>query len=56
MKNKARFKYNSSLLALLCSKCSTIIKVGSEFTEEEMLACKGLRYLKPQYCDKCKNT
>ena len=54
MKNKAKFKYNSGNLALLCSKCSVIIKEGYEFTKEEMLSCQGKKYLKPQYCDKCK--
>ena len=55
MKNKCHFVWNNSNLAIVCSKCGKIIKVGSEFTEEEMLACKGRKYLKPQYCDKCKN-
>jgi hypothetical protein len=53
MRNKAVFKWNNSNLALLCSKCSVIIKVGYEFTEEEHLACMRNKYLKPQYCEKC---
>ena len=55
MKNKAKFKYNNGNLALLCSKCSVIIKEGYEFTEDELLACQGKKYLKPQYCNKCKD-
>lgn len=53
MKNKAIFKWNSGNLALLCSKCNTIIKIGIDFTEEEHQACKGKKYLKPQYCESC---
>ena len=57
MKKKGIFKYNSGMLALLCSKCSKIIKVGSEFTEEEMEACcgKSSSYIPPQYCEQCKS-
>lgn len=51
---KARFKFNNGNLALLCSKCSVIIKEGYQFTEDELKACKGEKYLKPQYCEKCK--
>ena len=54
MKNKAKFKWNSGLLALCCSKCGVIIKVGSEFTEDERKACSTKKYLKPQYCEECK--
>lgn len=54
MKNKAKFKWNSGNLALLCSKCNRILKVGSEFTEDEIKACNGKKYLNPQYCEKCK--
>jgi len=54
MKGKAIFKFNSGNLALLCSACSKIIKVGYEFTEDEHKACKGEKRLKPQYCENCK--
>jgi len=54
MKNKAIFKYNSGLLALLCSKCRVIMKIGKDFTSEETKACQGKKYLSPQYCIKCK--
>jgi len=56
MKQKAVFKLNNANLALLCSECRKIIKVGSEFTEEEMNACIGKSgfHIPPQYCDKCK--
>lgn len=57
MKNKAIFKYNSGNLSLNCSKCSKIIKVGNEFTEEEMEACCGRAgfHIPPQYCEQCKS-
>ena len=51
MKNKAIFKYNSGLLALLCSECRTIIKTGIEFTDKERKACNDEVYLEPQYCE-----
>ena len=51
---RAKFKFNNGLLALLCTSCSKIIKVGSEFTEDERKACSVKKYLKPQYCEECK--
>jgi len=56
MKSKAVFKFNGGQGALLCSRCLVIIKIGLDFTEEEIKALKGDIYLKPQYCDKCKPT
>jgi hypothetical protein len=50
MEATAVFKFNGGNGALLCSKCSKIIKVGYEFTEEEVKAIKGEIKLKPQYC------
>ena len=55
MKNKAVFKYNGGNLALLCSKCKVIMKIGIQFTDEETKACQGKIYLPPQYCDTCKD-
>ena len=57
MKNKCVFKYNSGNLSLNCSKCSKIIKVGYEFTEEELKACQGKSgfHIPPQYCEQCKS-
>lgn len=54
---KAIFKFNNSLGALLCSGCRKIIKTGKEFTEEEWEAFRGdlHYYLPPQYCETCKN-
>jgi len=54
MKNKAKFKFNSGMLALLCSKCNKILKVGSEFSEDELKACHGKKHLPQQFCDNCK--
>ena len=51
---KAIFKFNSGNLALLCSNCRTIIKVGHEFTIEEQRAMLGEEELEAQYCTKCK--
>lgn len=55
MKNRAIFKFNNGNLALLCNRCRTILKEGSEFTKCEMKACKGLKPLPRQYCQTCKN-
>jgi hypothetical protein len=51
---KAIFKFNGGLGALLCSKCRVIIKTGRDFTEEEIKAIKGKIDMPPQYCDECK--
>ena len=51
--NKAIFKFNGGLGALLCNHCRKIIKIGHEFTEEENQAMKGKAELGPQYCDTC---
>ena len=53
MKGKAKFKSNSGLGALLCSKCSAIIKESRFFTDDEWSAFKGEKKLSPQYCDRC---
>lgn len=53
-KEKAIFKFNGGLGALLCSKCRVIIKIGKDFTPEEHKAIKGYIKLPPQYCNKCK--
>jgi hypothetical protein len=55
MEEKAIFKFNNGNLAILCSKCSKIIKAGFEFTDEEKSSCRGKSELPPQYCDKCDN-
>lgn len=51
---RAIFKFNSGLGALLCSKCKVIIKIGKDFNEIELKAARGEEYLEPQYCLKCK--
>ena len=54
-KEIAIFKYNGGLGALLCSKCRVIIKIGKDFTEQEIKAIKGeIKMPHPQYCEKCK--
>ncbi len=54
MKDKAKFRYNNGRLALICSKCSIIIKTGKDFTKDEKKACFDEVHLKPQYREKCK--
>jgi hypothetical protein len=53
--NKAIFKFNNGLAALLCSKCSKIIKIGQNFNEHELNALKGISNLPQQFCDSCSN-
>jgi hypothetical protein len=52
---KAIFKFNSSLGAILCSSCRKIIKIGKEFTDEEWKAFRGELDYPAQYCEKCNN-
>ena len=52
--DKAIFKYNGGLCALLCSSCRVIMKTGKDFTDEEMSVIKGYTKMPPQYCSKCK--
>lgn len=55
--DKAIVKFNNGSLALLCSDCYGIIKIGREFTKEELELTLGSdkNHLPPQYCEKCKN-
>lgn len=56
MEPKALIKFNGGLGALLCSCCRKIIKTGKDFNEEEIKYSKGeIDYMKPMYCDDCKN-
>ena len=50
----AIFKFNNGNGALLCSKCSVIIKTGIQYTAEERSAATGTSIMLPQYCEKCK--
>ena len=52
-KEKAIIKFNGGSLALLCSKCYRIIKVGREFNEKERAFYEHKKHLDPQYCDEC---
>jgi hypothetical protein len=52
---KAIFKYNSGIGALLCSRCSVIIRDGRTFSEEDWKALRGEYHLLPQYCEECTN-
>ena len=53
--NKAIFKFNNRLGALLCSGCSIILKEGYRFSDEEMAAMHGEGELEAQYCKKCED-
>jgi len=47
-------KFNSGLGAILCSGCSKILKIGSEFTPEEKQYIKGeIENLPAQFCEQC---
>ena len=49
-------KWNDGNLAILCSKCSKIIKTGKDFTPEELNAVENSISLSPYYCENCKVT
>ena len=50
---KAIFKFNNGNGALLCSKCSVIIKTGREFNSDEVEAMRGKKDLPAQFCSTC---
>lgn len=53
--DKAILKFNNGALAILCSECYKIIKVGNIFSQEEIDYAAGkIMYLPPQYCDEHK--
>jgi NAD-dependent SIR2 family protein deacetylase len=54
-KEKAVFKFNGGLGAILCSNCYVIIKTGKDFSSSEKSGMHGKKYIKPQYCEKCQN-
>ena len=52
---KAIIKFNGGSLAILCTKCRTILKSGKEITPEEMdMVFDPKATLPAQYCEKCK--
>jgi hypothetical protein len=51
--NKWKIKFNSGNLAILCSKCSKIIKTGKDFTQEELNAVQESIALPPYFCENC---
>jgi hypothetical protein len=55
-KERLKVKYNSGHGAILCSGCSVILKVGFEYTDEELKYSRGeIDYFPPQYCEQCNN-
>lgn len=53
MKGKAKFKFNNGRYAMLCSRCSVMLKEGRHFTDDEWKASRGELKMAPQYCDEC---
>jgi len=53
MEEKAIFKMNGSLGAILCSSCRRILKTRKDFTTDELMASRGKFELPPQYCEIC---
>ena len=54
MINKAIFKFNMGVAAILCSRCRVIIKTGKDFTQEEWKAMRGESKLEAKFCNDCK--
>ena len=53
-KKKAVLKWNNGMLAILCTSCRKILKLGIGFNENEWnYAIYKDSYLPPQYCEKC---
>jgi len=50
---KAIFKFNGGIFAILCTNCSVIIKTGRDFTLKEFKAINGKAELSSQFCTKC---
>lgn len=51
---KAVIKWNNGMLAILCSKCRKMLRIGSNFTPNDWDYLMGrLTSLPPQYCEKC---
>lgn len=51
--SQAIFKFNNGNSALVCSGCSIILKTGSQFSDNDILAITGKRHMDAQFCIKC---
>ena len=51
--SKAIYKFNSGQGALLCSKCSVIIRTGIDFSEDDWKEMRGELDMPPQTCKQC---
>lgn len=51
--NKAIFKFNGGIGAVLCSKCNVVIRSGGSMTEEDWEGVRGEITTPPQYCQEC---
>jgi hypothetical protein len=56
MRQSAIIKYNGGQGAILCSTCRKIVKIGIEFTPEEVEAFRGNKELPPYFCEDHKKT
>lgn len=55
LEDYAIIKFNSGLLAILCSQCRKILRTGRDFTEEEKKAFNTHQWnIPPQYCEEHK--
>ena len=51
--SKAIFKWNGGAGALLCSRCSVIMRTYKDFSEDEKLGFTGEKRIPAKYCDDC---
>ena len=51
--SNAIFKFNNGNTALLCSGCSIIMKIGSQFNDAEIQAVRGQKHMEAQFCLPC---
>lgn len=50
-----KVKFNSAHLAIVCSTCGKILKVGYKFSRQERDYVRGeIKHLPARYCKKCK--
>jgi len=51
--SQAIFKFNNGNSALLCSGCSVILKIGSQFNDHEIQAIRGQKHMDARFCVPC---
>jgi hypothetical protein len=50
---EAIFRFEDNATGLYCSVCDALIKTGSQFSDPEVEAARGHRFLGEQHCKKC---